>query len=487
MSYNFTQALGSQSAWKKTENYADALETSGSALLDLFATIGALRTREETDIQRMFSKAFAEDKLLATKIGFYARNIRGGLGERRTARLIWSWLAVLHPDIMRKNMHLIPVFGRWDDLYIFVGTPLEDLMWSIMYEQFRADVRSLRENGNVSLLGKWLKSINTSSKESSQLGKKTAKAFNLTEAQYRRALSALRAKIDVVERKMTSNQWDKINFEAVPSKAMNKLNIAFRKHSEERFLEYLHGVEKGEKKINAGTLYPYDITEKLLYTLPSAENIRVMEAQWNALPNYVEGENSILVMADVSGSMSGRPLATSVGLAVYFAQRNKGPFKDVFMTFSERPDFVRLKGSNLYEILFNASHAQWNMNTDIEKAFRLILQTAVDNRLSQKDLPKSLLIISDMEFDQASRSGKKTYYKHMKELYAENGYELPKVIFWNVQARQNTFHAQVEDGVQFASGQATSVFKSIIKNTELSAYDMMIETLNDSIYNEVTV
>jgi uncharacterized protein with von Willebrand factor type A (vWA) domain len=268
---------------------------------------------------------------------------------------------------------------------------------------------------------------------------------------------------------------------------MNKLNVAFRKHAEEKFLEYLHSVEKGEKKINAGTLYPYDIVGKMLFAQLSAENGRVLEAQWKALPNYVEGENNILVMADVSGSMMGRPMATSVGLAVYFAQRNTGPFKDVFMTFSAKPELIKLKGNTLYEIVNNAASVHWTMNTDIEKAFRLILETAVANKLSQKDLPKSLLIISDMEFDQATRDGKKTYYQHMKELYAENGYELPKIIFWNVDARQNTFHAKVEDGVQFASGQATSVFKAIIKNADLSAYDMMVDTLNDPMYEEIQI
>jgi hypothetical protein len=484
MNTNFVKAMNQENNWKETENGADALKSTTNNLLDLFATIGALRTRNNEDIERLFSLALADDKLLATKISFYARNIRGGLGERRTPRIIWKWMATLYPEIIKKNLHLIPEFGRWDDLYEFVGTSVEKEMWEIIKQQFLKDQSSLTQGENVSLLAKWLKSINTSSKESSKLGKKTAETLGLTEKQYRKALSSLRSKIDVVEKKMTENNWTDINYPHVPSKAMNNYRHAFQKHDENRFTEYLDKVSKGEEKINSGTLYPYDIVEKILY---QREYNQVLEEQWKALPNYVEGENNILVMADVSGSMDGRPLATSVGLAVYFAERNHGAFHNVFMTFSGNPDFVTLKGNTLHEKVNNARNAHWDMNTDIEKAFQLILNASVSNNLKQEDLPKSLIVVSDMEFDQCTRTGRKTYYQHMKELYAEHGYELPKVIFWNVDARQNTFHAQVEDGVQFASGQATSVFQSIIKNSELGAYEMMIETLNDPMYEKIVI
>lgn len=480
---SFVNAMNNENNWKQTENGADALKSTTNNLLDLFATIGALRTRRESDIEHLFSLAFTDDKLLATKMSFYARNIRGGLGERRTPRIIWKWLANLYPDVIKKNMKLIPKFGRWDDLYEFVGTPVEKEMWEFLKESFIEDKKLLDAGENVSLLAKWLKSINTSSKQSSDLGKETAKHFELSERQYRKSLSALRKKIDIVESKMSSNKWDNINYPGVPSKAMNNYRNAFKKHDDVGFSEYLEKVSKGEAKINAGTLYPYDIVEKIF----RGEYNKLIEEQWKALPNYVEGENNILVMADVSGSMSGRPMATSVGLAIYFAERNRGLFHDVFLTFSGNPDFVNLKGNTLYEKVHNAVRANWGMNTDIEKAFRLILNASINNQLKQEDLPKALIIISDMEFDSCTMGERKTYYHHMKELYATHGYELPKVIFWNVSARQNTFHAQVEDGVQFASGQATSVFQSIIKNSELGPYEMMLETLNDSVYDEVEV
>jgi len=484
MNEKFVSAMNEENNWKLTENMASALKSTKNDLVDLFAVIGALRTREEFDIEQLFSKAFYEDKLLATKMSFYARNIRGGLGERRTARVIWGWLAKLYPAIMRKNIGFIPEFGRWDDLYTFVGTEVENEMWEEVRAQWKSDMQALKDDNAVSLLGKWLKSVNTSSSESVKLGKLTAKKLGLTEKQYRKNLSAFRKQIDVVERKMSAGKFTEINYSGVPSKAMNNYRNAFKKHDEEGFASYMEKVETGEEKINSGTLYPYDIVEKIMY---EGEFNKVLEEQWKALPNYVEDENNMLVMADVSGSMYGRPIATSVGLAIYFAERNKGVFHNKFMTFSAEPDFVTLKGSTLYEKIHNAVNAHWDMNTDIEKAMRLILNAAVTNKLEQADLPKALIIISDMEFDQCSRVDRATYYQHMSKMFNDAGYELPKIIFWNVEARQDTFHAEMTNGVQFASGQSPSVFGSITSGLDLTAYDFMLEALNDPVYDGIAI
>ena len=484
MSEKFVNAMNEENNWKLTENMADALKSTRNDLVDLFAVVGAMRTQDEQSIEQAFSKAFYADKLLATKMSFYARNIRGGLGERRTAKVIWSWLARLYPGIMKKNIGFVPMFGRWDDLYTFAGTDVENEMWEEIRVQWKSDMEALKDNNPVSLLGKWLKSVNTSSSESVKLGKLTAKKLGLTEKQYRKSLSALRKQIDVVERKMSAGQFAEIIYSGVPSKAMNNYRNAFKKHDEEGFATYMDKVESGEEKINSGTLYPYDIVEKIMY---GDEFNKVLEEQWKALPNYVEEESNMMVVADVSGSMYGRPLATSVGLAIYFAERNTGVFHNKFMTFSESPDFVTIKGNTLYEKINNAVTAHWDMNTNIEKAMRLILDAAINNKLQQSDLPKALIIVSDMEIDQCSNTDRATYYQHMSRLFNDAGYELPRLVFWNVQARQNTFLAEHTDGVQFASGQGVSVFNSILKNIELSAYDLMVEVLNDPMYNGITV
>ena len=496
---SFTKAVQRDSNWKKTENSADALKSTTNSLLDLFATIGALRTRSDSDVEEMFSNAFDEDKLNSVKLSFYARNIRGGLGERKVSRTIWKWLATHEPEIMKKNIHLVPFFGRWDDLYSFIGTTVQPYAFDLIQHQWNQDLENMVEGKPISLLAKWLKSVNTSSKISNELGKITAAILGYPERDYRKMLSSFRSYLNVVEKFMSQKEWQSINYAQVPSKAMTNYRKAFSKRDATRFVAYLEAVKKGQAKINSSTLYPYDIVEKIM----RGENNDVLEEQWKALPNYIEGEVNMLVMADVSGSMSGRPIATSVGLAIYFAERNKGAYHNLFLTFSAEPDFVTLKGKTLYEKVHNAASAHWDQNTDIEKAFRKILQVALDNKVPQEEMPKSLIIISDMEFDTATSARnswnwrtdrvnvstpKKTYYELMTKLYNDNGYSLPKVVFWNVSARNNTFHAEVNDeGVQFASGQATSVFKSIISNSDLGPYQMMVATLNDPQYDVVTI
>jgi len=484
----FVDGVNNDRNWTKTANDADALKSTTNSLLDLFGTIGALRLHSERAIEDVFSTAFGENALLALKMSFYARNIRGGLGERRTARIIWKWLATYQPEVMSKNLHLVPVFGRWDDMYVFVGTHVENSMWKIVTEQFWKDWYAHESGeGEVSLLAKWLKSVNTSNKESVRLGKLTSKnlGFNL-EKSYRKTLSKLRKHIDVVERKMSSKNWTDINYSGVPSNAMMNYRKAFGRNDQERFSQYMEDVKSGVKTIHSSTLYPYNIVEKILYDW---DRDPVLEEQWKALPNYVEGENNMLVMADVSGSMNGRPMATSIGLAIYFAERNKGAFSNLFMTFSANPEFVKLQGRTLFEKINNAKSANWDMNTDVEKAFMKILSVAVENDVPKEHMPISLIIISDMQFDRASGYclKRKTINKIMEERFNRAGYDLPKVIYWNVNASKDTFHATIEDNVQFASGQATSVFKSIISNSSLGAYEMMVEVLEDKMYKDISL
>jgi len=495
MSERFVNALKKENNYTLTENGAVALKSTNSVLVDLFGQIGAMRNRTDADIEAAFSKAFAEDRLLATKMAFYARNIRGGLGERRAARVIFNFLAKVHPDVMRKNIQYVPLFGRYDDLYEFVGTPVENDMWTLIKEQWSLDIDNMNNNKPISLLAKWLKSVNTSSDESNRLGKLTAKNLGLSEKEYRKTLSALRRYLDVTEVKMSHNQWSDINYAGVPSRAMSIYRNAFRKRDEERFNAYIESVSKGESKINASTLFPYDIIEKMQLRTGWNGNYlavnhydKVLEEQWKALPNYIEGENNVLVMADTSASMMGRPMATSVGLAIYFAERNHGVFKDVFMTFSSRPSFVQLKGNTLYEkIKCIPSIVE---NTNLEAAFKLILDTAIRNNLTAEDMPKSLVVISDMEFDNATdyNTNHETFYESMVKMYRQHGYEMPNIIFWNVDSRHDNFQVASEyRGVQLASGQSPSVFKSILNNIGKTPYEAMLSVLNDPMYDCITV
>jgi len=493
----FVNAMQNENNYTYTENGALALKSTNSSIVDLFGTIGSLRTRNDGEIERLFAKAFAEDALLATKMSFYARNIRGGLGERRTPKVIWKYLAQSRPDVVRKNLVYIPQFGRWDDLFVFEGTPVEADMWDLIKSQFQADLKVLAAGkGSMSLMPKWLKSVNASNKDTIRLAKKTARTLGLSDKEYRQKLSAMRAYLDVVEVKMSAQEWDKIKYAGVTSRAMKLYRNAFSNHDAMGFEAYKESLVKGETKVNASTLFPYDIMET--YGLRESGGWRdsylqmskpydvILEEQWKALPNYVEGENNVLVMADTSGSMSGRPLASAVGLAMYFAERNKGAFKDVFLTFSNNPKFVTLKGNSLYDKVKSVEAIV--ANTDIERAFKLILDTAVKNNVPAEDMPKSLVIISDMEFDSQTTGNHNLYYDRMVEMYHNAGYEVPTIIFWNVDSRQDTFHVACDKkGVQLASGQSASTFKTIMANIGKTPLEAVIATLNSETYSMITV
>lgn len=487
----FVGAMRQENNKTFTENGALAMKSTNSSLVDLFGTIGALRSRNEEDIERLFGAAYAEDALLATRMSFYARNVRGGLGERRTARTIWRQMAVAHTDTMRKNLQFVPAFGRWDDLYCFLDTPIEKDMWDLICAQFKADMADMAEGKSVSLLSKWLKNTSSKNETYATWGKRTARALHMSDKEYRKARAALNDYIGVVEVAMSKGDFSRITYSAVTSRAMMIYRNAFSRRDNERFEKYLESLSKGETKINSSTLYPYDIMEKYGLGTTWSDHLKcgsfdtVLEEQWKALPNYVEGENNVLVMADTSGSMSGRPLATSVGLALYFAERNKGAFKDVFMTFSNHPKFVTVKGSTLQDKIRSVEAIV--ANTNIEAAFNLILETSVRNHVPAEDMPKALVIISDMEFDSATRWND-TYYNNFVRMYHEAGYEVPNIIFWNVNSRHDVFHVACDKkGVQLASGSSASTFKTIMANIGKTPYQAMLDVLNGDEYSMITV
>lgn len=496
----FVNAMREDSSFTKTTNGMNARNTTGSYCLDLFSTIGAMRNGSETEIVEKFYNAFCENKLIATKTVFYGRDVRGGLGERKVPRIIYKYLATNYPEIMKKNMELVPFFGRWDDLYVFVGTPVESDMWKFFVKTFNEDIRNMKHGQPVTLLAKWAKCWNSGNKESKILGRKSANAVGMDNYRYQKTLSALRKYIDVVEVKMSSKNWGRIDYESVPSCAMHKHNKAFFKHDGDRFKNYLGKVQRGEKKINASAVYPYDlvgkyinfafnynhITNKYIFDVRPAD--AVVEAQWKALPNYISGRNNVLVMADTSGSMRGMPINSAIGLGIYFAERNSGPYKNKIMTFSDDPVFVDVVGNTLNEKVRSCVNSHWDNNTNIMKAMRKILAVALENNLSNEDLPKALVIISDMQFDSHSDMGRnKDMYTYLENEFAAHGYTLPNIIFWNVNGPK-TFHAkQNSRGVQMYSGNAVANFKEVLSAIGHNPYEAMIKTLSNSRYDCVKV
>lgn len=516
MTNEFVKAMERNVAWKKTENGQDALNTSFNACLDLFATIGAVRSRATEDIVELFDRAYGEDALTAMKILFYARDIQEGLGERNTFKLILRYLGNEHTTDVVANLDNIAKFGRYDDLYCLVGTLAENYVVAYIRNQLVEDLTNMDSHKPISLLGKWLKSVNTSSKASSKLGYWTARALCLSPAEYRKMLAALRSYINLTESYMSEGKWDLIDFTAVPGGAMKKYHKAFWRHQPSRYEDYLQALKNNDTvqvktadgkvvekaaKINTKHLFPYEIIEKYWHERNGVNPS--YEAMWKGLEDYLDGkEMNAIVVADTSGSMLGRPIATSVGLAIYFAERNHGPFHNKFMTFSHYPAWVNLpEGSSLATKINVAAKADWMNDTNLEAAFDLILNTAVQNHLAQEDLPKSLIIVTDMEFNECAsvndvyrygygRDAAKTmtFYDQMKRKYASYGYELPEIIFWNVNARHNTFHATSNvPHVRMVSGQAASGFKDLMNIVATTPYEHMMKVLSKERYNCIKI
>ena len=505
---NFAQAMYREGTHKLTENGAFAYDSiAQGALLDLFSQVGALRPRTETEIASKFAAAFREDALLATKMMFYTGDIReGGLGERRTFRVCLRWLAEKRPDIVNKNMTLIPFFNRFDTLFTLVGTDCEKAMWELVAKTLTEDVKAMkastgRKHVPCSLLAKWMPSENTSSVKTRALANKAIKALKLTPRSYRRMLSALRKHIGVTECKMSAGEWTSIEYAKVPSYAMHNYGSAFAKHDHERFDAYLKSVSKGETKINSSVLFPYDLVEKYMprgYNAScrcygdcyvSTKEDAVVEAQWRALPNYVNEGLNIVAMADVSGSMNGRPMASSIGLAIYLAQHNVGAYHNQYMTFTDNPHFINLRGGcSLLEAVQKTASAGVGYSTNLMKAMNEILRVAVANGVSNSEMPKAMLVLSDNEIDRYYRPNANwDFMDTLEAKFRAYGYECPKLILWNINARNDTFLSNRED-VVLVSGQSASTFKNLIRALNgMTAYEYMISILNGKAYEKIRV
>ena len=487
---NFAEAAAKNAAFTRTENGAVALNTTGDARLDFFGTVGSLRGADKERITRLFSEAYKADPLFATKIAFYARDIRGGLGERQTFRTILAFMAKYHPEALRPNLDLIGVYGRYDDLYCLIGTPMEAEMWAAMKRQFEEDRQNMQEGNAISLLAKWIKTADASSANTRKLGILTAQKLGYSVYEFKRLVRAMRKHIGIVEALMSAGRWDEIRYSAVPSRAMMIYRNAFREHDAERYNAFVHRAVSGEETIHSAALYPYDIIENVVDMHWGEAEIMAddtLEAQWRQLPDYVEAGTNALVIADTSGSMSGRPMATSVGLAVYFAERNTGPYHNMFMSFSGTSRIQMLKGETLAQKICSIDMFDWETNTNLQAAFRHVLEIAVKNHVAQEDIPKSLIVISDMEIDYCGDRNW-SFYEKMSEKFRKYGYQIPNIIFWNVASRHDVFHADANRaGVQLVSGQSASVFRQVMQCVGLNPVEAMEATINSERYEAVTV
>lgn len=468
-----------------TENGAVTYRSTQSHCLDLFATIGALRRESDEEITGRFLRAYAENPDLAMKTLFYARDVRGGVGERRVFRTTLRWLAVHEPQSVKKNIPYIAEYGRYDDLLALLGTPCEPEAMAHIKEQLAADRTALEAGEPVSLLAKWLPSVNASNAETVRQAKRIARALGMHDAEYRKTLSALRAKIQIIENNLREKDYT-FDYAKQPAKAMFKYRKAFVRHDGERYAVFMGRVAEGTERLNTGALAPYEIIRPFLGGgAVEEEERRAIDATWNAQEDFTGGENALVVI-DGSGSMYGGgdplPAQVALSLGIYYAQRNTGKFRNHFITFSEHPRLVEIKGRDICEQVRYCRQFNEVANTNIQRVFELILNTAVKNRAPQKDMPAKLYIISDMEFDWCVAGGSLTNFEYAQKLFARHGYRLPEVVFWNVASRNQQQPVRMNDaGVALVSGCSPRVF-SMLKAGILSPYAFMLEVLGSERY-----
>lgn len=451
-----------------TENSMVTNSSSLDACVDLFFTIGAMRGQDKKRLIANFSKAFNENPLTALRIMFWVRDVRGGAGERQIFKDLMLYLVENNNEVLAKNLSHIPEYGRWDDLLVLFDTSLDTQAKNLI-------VNALNENNG--LVAKWLprKGKNAIALE---------RYMKLTPKAYRKMLVE---KTKVVEQLMCSGRWDEVTYEHVPSLAIGRYSKTFNKHDAERFTKY----KTGDTKVNASAVYPYDVIK----TLKMGDQTMAVK-QWNSLPNYMEGNNErVLPVCDVSGSMktlaggngSVTCMDVCISLGLYISERNEGKFKDAFITFSENPKLQYLKGK-LNDRYTQLSRADWGMSTNLEGVFNLILHQAVKFNLPESEMPTTILIMSDMEFDSATRT-RNSALDMIREKYESSGYKIPKLVFWNIQSRsEGNFPTQVSDnGTSLVSGFSPAILKSLLTGEDMSPIGIMNKTVHSARYESITI
>ena len=494
MSNAFMNGLQSASNYTYTENGALTHRSTDSALLDLFAMGAAYRTRSDEDVILLFKNAFRENPVYALKCLFYIRDVRGGQGERRFFRVVTKWMASNEPAAMRRNLTHVAEYGRWDDLLVFLDTPLQNDALEILRSQLALDVQCK----TPSLLAKWLPSENTSSAKTRASARVVRHYLNMTAKQYRKTLSILRTRINVLEKLMSEGRWDEIEFDKIPSKAGLKYKNAFARHDIERMKRnpevksYEAFAKDTTTKVNAKALYPYEVVAKALKVSnrPLDDTDRLMcNKYWDNLEDVFKNSRfDGLAVIDTSASMTwhgeaDKPINVAISLGMYCAEKARGPFAGHYISFSRRPRLVKVEGVDFCDKVRRIYNTNLCENTNIEATFDMLLNTALANHCHQEDLPGCILIISDQEFD-AGRSdrhlSKKTLMENIEKKWNAYGYKMPNLVFWNVQARTNNIPMEVKDGISFVSGMSPSIFNQILSGK--TAFDLMYEVLDRERY-----
>ena len=483
------RALQELTGRTRTENGAATLLSTRSHVLDFFGTIGALREAPEKTMIDRFVCAYAEDPDLAMRTLFYARDIRGGLGERRVFRVLLRYLAKHEPQSVRKNLAYVAEMGRYDDLLVLLGTPCEADVVALIDAQLKEDIAGMERSESISLLAKWLPSVNTSCAESVRRGRYLARRLGMREAEYRRTLSRLRTHLKLLENYLRERNYT-FSYEEQPSSAMLKYHKAFERNDAKRYGNFLEKAARGEATLHTSSLNPCDLVQRAMApsVMQDAWERNALDVTWNALEDFTDDRNALCVV-DTSGSMfdhgNPTPFAVAMSLGLYFAERNRGPFRGRFITFSHTPRLIEILGRDLAEKVAYCRALTEVSDTNIQAVFELILNAAVRWHLPQSQMPETIYIISDMEFNFCTQNASLTNFEYAKQLYASHHYRLPNVVFWNVQSRNTQQPVRMnERGVTLVGGYTPRLFR-MVASGEANPYDIMMGVLGSERYRQI--
>ena len=496
MQNSFMSNLTNAFNYAETENGALAHKSTGSAVYDMFSTGGAYRKRSNDDCILLFKNALEENETLALKCLFYLRDCRGGQGERRFFRVCYEWLANKKPDVAARNFQLISEYGRWDDVvYTLLYTPLENYALDFVKNQLALDI----ECKTPSLLAKWLPSENASSKTTRKYANTIREYLGMTHKQYRKVLSTLRERINVLERLMSANRWDEIEFDKIPSKAGLIYKNAFARR-DIIAKKYEAFAKSTETKVNAATLYPYEVVAKAVgtdnswdYCFPKLTDVdrAMINKYWENLPDYLEGQPcKMMCVVDTSCSMTGSnadaPLNVAIGLGMYCAERIGGPFKDHYISFSSRPQLIKIEGVDFVDKARRIYKTNLCENTDLIKTFHMLKEIA--KRSNPEDVPNTIVVISDMQIDRGSQmyggnDQVRTEMEAMRVEWEREGLTMPRLVYWNVDARGDANFLDNGPNVTYVSGCSPTIFTSVL--TGKTGFALMCEVLNSKRYDAI--
>lgn len=479
----------------QTENNAISYSATEPRVSFFFETV---RSTTNENLCAMLQDCWACEPLDTLKLLFHLRDCRGGKAEKKLFQDGVKWLIQYHPQTVLKNFDCISFYGSYKDLFvIFLGTPLEQEMLNRFCGQLQLDLDTLKANpkSTITLAAKWAPSESKEYDKKFRIVKKLTNVLKVNKQQYRTLyLTPLRTHLNIVEKQMCDKNWMDIDFEKLPSVALKKYAKAFKKHTPEKYQQFLANVKSGKQKMNVGQLQPHEILKNYIGRGANDEYNPTTETTWNELVRTYKEKigdklKNALAICDVSGSMNGQPLEVAVSLSLFLSQCNSGYFAGKWLSFSTKPVLQTLTGNSVREMVLNMIKTDWEMSTNLQAVFNLIFETARNNNLKAEDMPSSLFIFSDMQFDLACQSNTRTNFEEIERKYHEAGYVRPKIVFWNLRANTVDFPVPNENvpNTSLVSGFSPALLELFLDGHDISPYKIMRKAIDAKRYDRITL